>query len=105
MSLNIKDNSKNLGDIKINQPIQFQNTLKNDTDKVITITNVTPACGSCTTSRVEKSILLPNDSTQIISTFTPSSTGYNNKNVTIYFKNDNNTASSITLYFSANVIN
>ena len=84
----INENGKNLGTLKNGVSFAFYVELKNIGDKTITITNIRPGCGSCTTARVESVQITPFSSTSLICTFTPSGLGANYKKVFIDYSID-----------------
>lgn len=99
----ISESDKNLGNLKNGEPYKFYVELKNIGDKDITITNIRPGCGSCTTARVENVLLQPLSVTSLICTFTPNGIGTNYKKVFIDFSYDNKVHNQV-FSFSANVI-
>lgn len=102
--MEIIENNKHLGELKINTPYSFSTDLFNNSEGVINITAISPLCGSCTVARVDKTIVEPKETIKLIYTFTPNSTGYNSKRININYSG-NNVNEIITFNFSAEVTN
>lgn len=98
----INENGKNLGNLKNGVPFAFYVELKNTGTNTITITNIRPGCGSCTTARVENIMIPPSSSTSLICTFTPAGLGANYKKVFIDYS-ENNVKQNTVFSFNANV--
>lgn len=101
--MDIIENNKQLGELKVNTPYAFHSKLVNDSENDVAITLISPSCGSCTVAHVEKTNLSPNDSADLVYTFTPNSTGFNSKRINVTYT-ELNISYTVTFNFSAQVI-
>lgn len=100
--LRLEYDNKDLGLVSLNQPKTFSVKLFNDGDVDVQVIRVKPECGACTVSRVSSATIPAHSSVDVISTFTPQSTGYNAKRITITYQ-ESGVTSTLTLRFKAQV--
>ncbi len=90
-----------LGTVKLGQPYRFKYKLINNGDKVVKIENVVLGCGSCTEVEPIMPYIGVGGSTDVQVTFTPNSTGINNKRISVNYLNGTNLEEPLILKFSA----
>lgn len=95
------EQTKDLGTIPFGKPKVFTYTLTNNqgTAKLLRIAK---SCNSCTTAVFDKSQLASGETVTVTVTFTPGSTGFNAKTITLIYT-DNGKPSNIGLQFKAKV--
>lgn len=92
---------KELGTIPFGKPKVFTYTLTNNSGTV-KLLRIAKSCNSCTTAVFDKSQLAAGESVTVTVTFTPGSTGFNAKTITLIYT-DNGKPSNIGLEFKAKV--
>ena len=90
--------TKQLGDIPYNVPVTLQYDIINDNQDFLKINNITTSCG-CTNGAMSINPIPPNQTAQLVISFSANARGSNNKSISF-----NQNQDSHTLYFSANVI-
>lgn len=100
--LSVNQQTIHLGNIKNGIPVHFKFIVSNKEDNIININSLHLGCGSCTQASIDKSELKQGESATIQVTFTPGSTGINNKSVTVDY-NNGSSKHSLRLQFTAQV--
>ena len=90
----------NLGKLKYGQPYTFHYNIENPSSSTIKVDKLVMGCSSCTKAHMETDTLLPGQSTRVVATFTPGSTGIQSKHIDIIY---NNKLSTLSLKFTATV--
>lgn len=94
--LKLTEPNKALGTIKYGQPLTFYVGVQNPTDNDIHVNAINVGCGRCTTASMSNAIIKAHSTEQLKVVYTPNSTGYTPKTVTL-----NN---SLVLNFNATVV-
>lgn len=98
------NNGLNLGTVKYQTPSQGKFILRNDSPNTISITGISPGCGSCTTASSSLNSVSSGETFSIDFVFTPNSVGTGViKTISVYYT-DNNEPKDVKLTFSANVV-
>lgn len=95
--LKVKNQEIDLGNLRFGNPHNFFFEVSNDSKDTIYITKIILGCNACTRASMEKSSVAPGETVKLNVTFTPGSTGINNKSITIVYSG----TSQIKLKFKA----
>jgi uncharacterized cupredoxin-like copper-binding protein len=100
--LNIADKNFDFGEIKSNKKVEHSFIVKNDGKSNLIIRKVKASCG-CTAINPKKNVLVPGESTEIVTVFDPAGkSGRQNKSVTIITNDPVN--SNVLLRISGNIV-
>lgn len=91
---------KDLGNLKFGKPHNFNYIITNSGDTIITVTKLLLGCQSCTTASISKQVIGVGQSSSIDVTFTPGSTGIQNKSLIVQYT-DSFTQDQLSLKFKA----
>ncbi len=100
--INITDKNFDFGEIKSTQKVEHAFVVKNDGKSNLIIRKVKASCG-CTAINPKKSVLVPGESTEIVTVFDPTGkSGRQNKSVTVITNDPQN--SNVLLRISGNIV-
>lgn len=77
-----------LGNLKYGVPHEFTFDLKNTGKSDVVVERLVLGCNACTTARMLAKVIKPGDEAKVEVTFTPGSTGNNNKSVSVVYNKD-----------------
>lgn len=105
--LTFSPNPKNIGTTVTGQNKQFSFTAKNTSQITLSIEEIKPCCGSCTTvARLNKYALGPGESVSVEVTFTPKSSAVSvTKCIKFFYKMSGNTQQQVSTFnFTSRVL-
>lgn len=101
--LNVNQQEINLGNLKFGVPYKFNYVVTNKGHNKLIIKKILRGCASCTEAEVKQSLLVPNEQTTILVTFTPGSTGIQYKNITVVYDIEGEDSHELSLSFKGKV--